>query len=453
VTGHFDVAVLGAGPSGLAAALGAARRGLRVVVLEQAQTVGGLASSFEIAGQRVDHGSHRLHVATPPEILRVLADLLGEDLQLRTRNGRIRMDGRWMAFPLRPIDLIRHAPPSLAAGAVRDLVLSPLRARRPAADTFAARVRQALGPTIAKRFYEPYARKLWGVDAGELSSELFRRRVSAGSAAGLVRRIVRGGTGPNASFWYPRGGFGRISEAVADAATDAGAEFRLGHQVVPGTDVAALATTVISTLPGARTVALYRGDVPTDVREASTSLEYRGAVLVYLVLAEPQYTAFDAHYLPDPRIPVARLSEPKNYRDDPADPASTTVLCAEVPADPGGALWNKTDEALGHVVVNALERSGLPRPHPVKVVVKRIPNVYPVYRVGFERPLAGVEQWAAGRRELMLVGRQALFAHDNTHHALAMGAAAATCLRADGTIDRLAWATARESFRAHVVED
>ena len=54
-----DVLVVGGGPCGLAAALGAARRGRSVRLLEASDHLGGMAASFEVAGQRVDHGSHR----------------------------------------------------------------------------------------------------------------------------------------------------------------------------------------------------------------------------------------------------------------------------------------------------------------------------------------------------------------------------------------------------------
>ena len=46
-----------------------------------------------------------------------------------------------------------------------------------------------------------------------------------------------------------------------------------------------------------------------------------------------------------------------------------------------------------------------------------------------------------------------LFVPDNTHHALAMGTAAAACLGADGSFDARAWEGVREGFRDHVVED
>ena len=58
MTATADAVVLGAGPAGLAVAYGLGRAGRSVDVVERAPVVGGLASSFEVGGVRVDHGSH-----------------------------------------------------------------------------------------------------------------------------------------------------------------------------------------------------------------------------------------------------------------------------------------------------------------------------------------------------------------------------------------------------------
>ena len=86
------------------------------------------------------------------------------------------------------------------------------------------------------------------------------------------------------------------------------------------------------------------------------------------------------------------------------------------------------------------------------VVVRRLPNAYPVYRTGFEQHFAAADNWVGGLDNLVTFGRQGLFAHDNTHHAMAMGWAAADALRG-GRFDRSRWFVDRERFAAHVVED
>jgi hypothetical protein len=51
------------------------------------------------------------------------------------------------------------------------------------------------------------------------------------------------------------------------------------------------------------------------------------------------------------------------------------------------------------------------------------------------------------------LGRGGLFAHDNSHHVLALGRVAAACLGTDGTWDADRWAQARARADAAVVED
>ena len=454
--------VLGGGPAGVGAAYRAARAGHRVMLLERATRLGGASASLSVGGQRVDLGSHRLHPSIEPRILDDLRALLGDELQVRPRNGRIRLGGRWIAFPLRPLDLVRRMPPAMALGAIRDALLAPTR--HPRADTFSEVLRAALGPAIAERFYLPYARKIWGVDPAELSGEQARRRVGTRSAGGLARRVLARGAAGKRTFLYPRGGYGRIVEALGAAAGAAGARIELGADVT-GVDLRpdgarvvvaggreVTARRVWSTIPVTALAAICAPGPPPQALAAASRLTYRAMLLVYLVLERPRYTPFDAHYLPAGATPVTRVSEPKNYRDGD-DPPSTTVLCAEIPCDAGDRLWECSDAALGRIVADALQEAGLARPAPAGVEVVRLRHAYPILRAGYEERLAAIDDWAAAQPALLTLGRQGLFVHDNLHHALAMAWAAVDCLGPDGRFDDAGWAAARRRFAAHVVED
>jgi protoporphyrinogen oxidase len=458
--------VLGASTTGLAAAWYASRRGLSVAVVDRDVVVGGLAASMVVDGQRVDLGSHALHPETRPDLLADLKGLLGEELQWRQGAGRIRLDGRWLGFPFRPADLVRHASLRLAAGAARDSALAPwrrFRTRRAGIEpaSFGARVRDELGPAVARALYEPYARKLWDADPDDLSPELFRRRLGPRPGARLVRRLTR--RAPQAGYWYPSGGFGRIAEAMASDLVGRGGSVLLsteassvdasyhGVTVGLGDGVELRARTLVATTSPRALLSLFT-ESPLIVREAVQQMRHRAAVFVYLSVPMHRYTEHQAHHFPEPSTAVLRLSEPKSYRASSADPVGRTVLCAELPATVGDELWTLDDGSLAARVRADLLSAGLPDPRPATVHVERRAGAYAVHELGFERRQRVVDAWINGVPNVLAVQRQTLFALDNTHQALAMGEAVAGCLRRDGSVDPNRWREAQASFRAHLVE-
>ena len=453
-----ELVVLGAGPAGLAAAWRAARRGASVVVLERADRVGGMAGSFEVAGVRVDHGSHRLHPATPPSLLAELRGLLGDDLQLRPRNGRLRLGGRWVGFPLRFGELAAALPRGMVVRAGMEAVLAPLR--RPRSDTYAEVLRAGLGRTLYESMYAPYAVKLWGLDGDDIDGDQARKRVTADTAWKVARRVLaRPSDGRGRVFYYPRRGFGQIVEALADAAAGAGADVRLGTEVTEvapgrvrtGSGDEIEAGRVFSTIPLPVLARVSRPE-PSEALADAARLRFRAMVLVYAVHEGGRWTGFDAHYLPGPETPVTRVSEPANYRLSSDDPADRSVLCFEIPCEAGDALWNAGEDELATLVHELTARHGLPPVRLGGLEVRRLPHVYPVYERGYRAYLEGLDRWASGLDGVTTFGRLGLFAHDNTHHALTMGFDAADALGPAG-FDAAAWSRARERFAAHVVED
>jgi len=466
------VIILGAGPAGVGGAYALTReKRAHVTVVEAQKVVGGNAGSFDWEGQRLDFGSHRLHPASDPEILDDIRRMMGADLLDRPRHGRILLRGKWIHFPLKPVDLLLKLDKGFAFGSLADAASKTVN-RKPEGDSFASVLMANLGPTICRDFYFPYARKIWGHEPEELSGIQARRRVSAGSFLKLARKVLSAVPGmkpPGAGrFFYPRRGFGQISETYANEAVKAGAELELGWRVNGvGRDSSGMWTVtaeqgserrswtaehVWSTLPISLLARMTDPAPPAEVTAAAGAIGYRAMILVYLRLDVQQFTEFDAHYLPGADIAITRLSEPKNYAAL-SEPAGYTVLCAELPCSPGDKYWEMDDAALGRLVADDLARAGLPlaRP-PVGVMVRRLRQAYPVYLTGYEKPFGVLDTWADSLPNLLTYGRQGLFAHDNTHHALYMAYCAARCL-VNGKFDQAQWDRYRAIFATHVVED
>ncbi len=463
------VVILGGGPAGLGAAYQLRKTGVADVTLfEQEESVGGNAGSFTLDGVRVDYGSHRLHPSCDPDIMNDIRSMLGDDLRSFERMGRIRLRGRWVKFPLKPLDLLLRLDKRFAFGALRDMIVRALPGKRDEGETFASVLEANLGPTICEHFYFPFGRKMWGHEPEALSGIQARKRVSAGTFKKLIGRLAKP---PGAGrFYYLRNGYGQISDAYAAEAEALGADMKLGWQVRSlrasdeggwrveahrgGETQVVEADHVWSTIP-VSIVARMMGDAtPPEVLEAADSIAYRAMILVYVTLDVHQFSETDAHYFPEENVRFTRLSEPKNYFRDSLEPEGVTILCAEVPCTMDEPLWSMSDEELGEMVLKDMEAAGIPSPKaPRAVNTRRLRQAYPVYTMGYEHPFGVLDAWVEGVTGLLSYGRQGLFAHDNTHHALRMAYAAVDCLDSSGVFDHERWSQYRDEFRSHVVED
>ncbi|MEQ1896964.1 MAG: FAD-dependent oxidoreductase [Vicinamibacterales bacterium] len=467
MSGLPHVVVLGGGPAGCGAAYQLRRTGKATVSLIEAQdVVGGNAGSFQWGGQWLDFGSHRLHHTVAPDILADIQHMLGPDFGDFARHGRILLRNRWLHFPIKPLDLLRRLDKGFALRFAADAVTTKL-ARKSSADSFASVLLANLGPTMSHGFYFPYARKMWGREAEELSAIQARKRVTAGSIAKLLRRLVKPvGKG---HYYYMREGYGQISRRYADEARALGAEIALRSTasrverddatgrwrvtVSTAGDTRVIdADHVWSTIPIPVLAGMTHPAAGPDVQAAARAIQYRAMVLVYVQLPVDQYTTTDAHYFPEEHIRLTRLSEPKNYFRS-TEPRGTTVLCGEYPCTVGDSIWTADEATMARQMATDVAAAGIPFPaEPVAVLIRHLPQAYPIYLTGYEHPFGVLDRWASSHPGMLVYGRQGLFAHDNTHHALFMAYAAVDCL--DGTrFDDRKWHDYRQIFATHVVED
>ncbi|WP_326598333.1 phytoene desaturase family protein [Streptomyces sp. NBC_01803] len=270
VSGPTDhVVVVGAGLSGLAAALHLLGAGRRVTIVERAGLPGGRAGRLDRAGYRMDTGPT---VLTMPELIEEALAAVGEspadrlDLvplhpayRARFADGGgldVHTDAEAMEAEVR-----RFAGPREAAGyrRLRRWLTDLHRAqRRRFIDANFDSPLQLLHPDLAR------LAALGGfgrLDAGIgrfLSDERLRRvftfqALYAGvpPARALAAYAVIAYMDTVAGVWFPRGGMHALPRALAGAAADAGAAFHWGHEVT-GLERSADRVTAVRTDRGLR---------------------------------------------------------------------------------------------------------------------------------------------------------------------------------------------------------
>lgn len=441
--GLSHVVVLGAGPAGLTAAETLIRAGVAVTVVEKRRAAGGLGGTVAFEGRagtyRFDFGGHRF-ITRNRDLMRLVDELVGDDLLTAERASVIRLGGRTYRYPLAPLDLLRNAPPKMLASAALDLATLALGRGAAPADDFASWTESRFGKTLYRTFFEGYTAKLWGVPPARLSADWAEQRISLVNLGDVARRLLPGAAGnPRTyarSYRYPRLGFGVIFDRLAERIVRAGGTIRTGVAVQGFTrnaagGIAAVRTdggeiacdAVVSTLPLPEAVRMTGG---------GSTLRFRGLRFLNLPMAMANVSPWTWQYLSDPDMLGTRLQEPRRRSPEMAPPGVTSLM-VEIPCDPGDAIWTASDEALFARVATDFIRLGIdPAKATGEIFGARTATAYPLMTVGYQRERDRAIAHLAAIPNLVQCGRQGTFRYVFTDTAMEMGQmAAATLLRGE----------------------
>jgi oxygen-dependent protoporphyrinogen oxidase len=226
-----DVAILGGGISGLAAAYEAQQRGLRVRVLEAGARPGGVIFSERFDGWVIDAGPDSMLVQKPAAVALCrelgIADRLVSTLAPRTayvlRDGYLHpiVEGSFLGFPVRAGALLRSSlfTPS---GKLR-MACEPFipRAGEDEDESIASFVRRRFGEEAVDYLAEPLLAGIHAGDVDRLSMRaLFPRLVDAERQHGSVMRAfraLRATPSPQGAFVSLPGGTGELVDALHTA--------------------------------------------------------------------------------------------------------------------------------------------------------------------------------------------------------------------------------------------
>jgi oxygen-dependent protoporphyrinogen oxidase len=215
-----DVAVVGAGISGLAAAYELQQRGLSVRVLEASERAGGVIATERFDGWVIDRGPDSLLVQKPGAIALCrelgIADRLFPTLTPRTafvvRDGRLHplVEGSFLGFPLSASAMARSSLFTLAGKLRMAAELFVPRGPAHGDESIASFVRRRFGSEAADYLADPLLAGIHAGDAERLSvTSLFPRLVDAERRSGSVLRAFRAlhmkSTGQGAFVSFPGG--------------------------------------------------------------------------------------------------------------------------------------------------------------------------------------------------------------------------------------------------------
>jgi len=428
--------VVGAGITGLSAALLLARKDIQVQVLETESVPGGLLAPVNFEGFELDRGSHRVH----PESHPLLVELTREaEWQSQLRAGCLLLNGRQLSYPLDPIRFVAglgvKTTASMAFGWLRrpDALKQTLNwesDRKEVGDDegFEDFIVRRVGESAYRQFYEPYARKVWGIEPKDLSQTVAKQRVSTSNPAQSILRKTE------KRFLYPKEGMASLIQLLRKKVEEAGGEVQLGSSFdVQSTNGAPV---------------FYTGHLG-DLTETST-LNHRGLYLLYVSLPEHAIGETDTWYVPESHYWFGRVSQPARFSDALSRPGERT-LCIEIPE----GTWGPDEDFVRQsaTLMSQLTDAGIVqrKTEPLRVSQVFLPRVYPMYTRGWVKEQRRVLKEAASKQSIYPCGRQGLFLHCNMDQAVATASAAVEHWSSGG--DALSWVDKCREFADFRVRD
>jgi protoporphyrinogen oxidase len=465
--------IAGAGPAGLTLALElVSRTGIRPVVLEKSEFMGGISRTVNYQGNRIDIGGHRFFSKSArvmnwwQDILPVEGSGAGLDpetteriMLVRHRLSRIYYLRKFFSYPLSlSLDTILKMglwkTARIGASYFRSM-LFPLRPEITLEDFFINR----FGRELYETFFRSYTEKVWGVPCAQIGAEWGAQRVKGLSIWRALLHMLKK-LGPRRDlaqkntetslierFLYPKLGPGQLWEEVARRVRERGGEIltnwnvdRVEHDGA-GRVVAMRATHVASgetrrfegdwfcsTMPVRELVAMLEPGAPATIREIGDGLVYRDFLTVGVLCRDlklKDHTPRGAErikdnwiYIQEPGVEAGRLQVFNNWSPYlVADPA-TTWIGLEYFCNEGDRIWSRSDAELVELAKRELAAISIADPADVlDATVIRMPQAYPAYFGAYHR-LPELIEWSKQFENLFLIGRNGMHRYNNQDHSM-----------------------------------
>lgn len=428
----MQVAIIGAGVAGLTLASRLTNHGVKVVIIEREDRVGGLAKSFIYQdGSTFDVGPHRFHT-DDIKVQKFIEQTLGQELLTIDRDSQLFILGKYLPWPI-TLKNIFSLPPGLLINATRDM-LFPVKAQN---DSFQDYIIERYGKTLFEVFFKPYTEKFLNVTCKNLHRDwasaginraTIDKQVKIDSLVSLIKSLLMSKS-PATKFLYPKtGGIGAFTERLYRDLISKDARILLSSHVVKinsdNKNITSVMTESGEVIPV--DFVFWSGSL-NDLMKIGTGTEefpkmrYLSTVLFNYIISCPTDKNFQWCYYGDADMEVDRICLPRNFNPGNV-PQGKGAICVEVvvPND-NSDIWREPEQ-LDCVLETFLLNAGLVKSldHIDTCHVERIPQTYPVYSINYPRKLKKTFQWVDDTWEnLTLIGRTGRFWYNNMDHSIA----------------------------------
>lgn len=442
------VAVVGAGPAGLATSYALLQKGIEVEVFEADNAVGGMAKTISLWGQFVDLGPHRFF-SSDPRVNQIWLEVIGDEYSMVNRLTRIYYKERFFDYPLKPYNALSGLGFWESLRCILSYISANLFHARDGS-TFEGWVTSRFGSRLFEIFFKSYSEKLWGISCKALDADFAVQRIKKLSLIEAIKSAFFGSGETKHKtlvdeFAYPNLGAGIVYERMAGKVLGMNGKIHLNCRIVSVHPISPEHSSpiikfsdgtsrafdhVVSTMPITLLVEQMRA--PEEIYAHSNALKFRNTILVYLKISEENLFPDQWIYVHSANLQTGRITNFKNWVPSINQGHSDAILCLEYWCDDSDAIWTADENELVKLATREIYLTGLVSTNCVlDGHLIRIPRSYPVYAIGYKRHLKPIQKFFSTQKGISVIGRYGSFKYNNQDHSILMGMLCAENL-ADG---------------------
>jgi protoporphyrinogen oxidase len=432
----FPAFIVGAGPAGLTAGYELAKHGLRPLIVEKGNQVGGISRTETYKGYRFDVGGHRFFTKVG-EVDALWHEILGDAFIQTPRLSRIFYGGKFYPYPIKIVPTLLNLGPVESArilGSYLKAHLSP----HPEPQNLEDWVTNRFGDRLYRTFFKTYTEKVWGLPCTEIRADWAAQRIKGLSLKQALVQAITGQSDETSlidTFQYPLHGPGMMWERCTEHIEEMGGDVRLETEAVrlshDGRRVQSVTIRdergerelpvehVVNSMPITHLIRRLDPAPPEPVLRAADGLSYRDFLIVALIIDREHIFPDNWIYIHSPEVQVGRIQNFKNWSPAMVPDPSKTCLGMEYFCNRGDSVWNMPDADLIRLASRELEQIGLGRADEVEDgTVIRQPMAYPVYDGTYKENLAVIRAYLDGFENLQTTGRAGMHRYNNQDHSM-----------------------------------
>lgn len=414
----MKIAIIGAGPSGLAAAYELTRRKIDVDIYESRKEAGGLSASIQLWGENIELGPHYLLKNTDEDVKNLIHELLGKNnLHHYKRLTRIYLENKYIVYPPKPMALMKilgFKHTILTIIAFCNPFLPAIYKRR--ANSYENYVKKHLGSHIFNRFFRQYTEKLWGIPCSEINEDYAISLIGVGSlnSTTLLKKVLGQEKGKNhIDCIYPKKGMSMLWKALKQTIEKQGGAFYFSADIKqislngnPSLELPENTTKeydyIISTIPETKLLQLINDPGAQSLLETSKHLTFRHVIFVFLKIGHANVIPDNNIYFYNVNIRSTRITNYNRFRNQPGN----DILMLEYWLYEKDTLWQGEDEQLLEIATQDLRKIAPDKEVTIldsKVI--RMRNAFPVPDMKIKKVKVAMNDYLNRYKNLIRTGR------------------------------------------------